>query len=203
MKTVFTPKAAMLAGMLISLAACSSSQAPWSRPDDSPWSEKHAAAKQAAPADEIVYEPASIEPELVQTVVVAEPEPMPVAEPEPVPAEDASSRFAEPMAVEAETIAVAEPQSGEAKVMAMPAGSYAVQVYAGTTPESIERFQRKKGLEDLTVVKTDRGGKIYYVLVSLHESRGEAVEAATELEGKIGSSPWVRSVAGLQKIVAQ
>ncbi|HHO58868.1 MAG TPA: hypothetical protein ENJ64_01400, partial [Thiotrichales bacterium] len=166
MKTVFTPKAAMLAGMLISLAACSSSQAPWSRPDDSPWSEKHAAAKQAAPADEIVYEPASIEPEPVQTVVVAEPEPMPVAEPEPVPAEDASSRFAEPMAVEAETIAVAEPQSGEAKVMAMPAGSYAVQVYAGTTPESIERFQKKKGLEDLTVVKTDRGGKIYYVLVS-------------------------------------
>ena len=203
MKTVFSPKTAIAAGMLVSLTACSTSQAPWSRPDDSPWSEKHAAAAQAAPADEVVYEPASIEPEPVQTVVVADPKPMPAVMPtEPEPMET-SPRFAEPVAVEAETIAVAEPQSGEAKVMAMPAGSYAVQVYAGASAESIERFQKNKGLEDLTVVKTDRDGKIYYVLVSLHESRGEAVEAATELEGKIGSSPWLRSVAGLQKIVVQ
>ena len=87
--------------------------------------------------------------------------------------------------------------------MNMPAGSYAVQVYAAKGPESIEKFQENKGLEDLKMVKTDRDGNIIYVLVGLYDDRASANEAAMELEQKIGSKPWVRSMPGLQKIVSQ
>jgi len=198
--TLMTYKTFFVATVLGSLVACSTSQAPWSRPDDSPWSEKHAAAAQAAPADEVVYEQAVIEPAPVETVVVAEPEPMPVTEPESV--SQAPSRFAEPMAVQAEAIVVEE-LSPEARVEAMPAGSYAVQVYASATMKSMEKFQKARGLDDLTVLKTDRGGKTFYVLVDLHESRADAIDAAATLEQKINGQPWVRSVAGLKKILVK
>ena len=51
-------------------------------------------------------------------------------------------------------------------------------------------------------MKTDRSGSIVYVLVDIHPDRSSANAAAADLEMKTGSKPWVRSVAGLQKIVA-
>ncbi len=197
METRMIRKTAFAAGLLVALTACSSTQAPWSRPDGSSWSERHAGAE-GAPADEVSYQQATITPEPmpVETVVVAD------AEPVNAPQQEASSRFAAPVAVQAETIAVEQP-SPEARVEAMPSGSYAVQVYASATMKSMERFQRQKGLEDLTVLKTDRNGKTFYVLVDLYESRADAINAAAALKHKIHSQPWVRSVAGLKKILVK
>jgi septal ring-binding cell division protein DamX len=87
--------------------------------------------------------------------------------------------------------------------MAMPGTNYAVQVYASKTTDSVERFINDKGLNGMKMVRTDRSGSIVYVLVDIYPDRATANAAAVDLETKIGAKPWVRSVAGLQKIVAQ
>lgn len=103
----------------------------------------------------------------------------------------------EPMMMEPEPVMVDQDVA-----TADPAG-YAVQVYAGRTLSSVENFQNRYGLGDMRAVKTDRGGEIMYVLVSLHANRTEASQAAANVQQVIGSQPWVRSIAGLQKILAQ
>ena len=172
--------------MLIVLAACSSSPAPWTRPDESPWSDKHAAAEQAAPVGDIIAdEPAPV----MDSEPMTEPEPM--AEPESEPA----------MMAEPEPGAM--PATPEEEVMAMDGKSFAVQVTAMKDIPSMKRYQSRFGLEHLSVVKTDRNGSVIYVLLSLQPDRASANQAASELELKTGTKPWVRSIAGLQKIVVQ
>jgi septal ring-binding cell division protein DamX len=112
----------------------------------------------------------------------------------------------EPVAVEPELIVavvVEEELTNEQAILAMPATNYAVQVYASKTTESVEAFQTNKGLENLMAVKTDRAGTTIYVLVDVYPDRDAANAAAVDLEAKTGSKPWVRSVAGLQKIVSE
>jgi septal ring-binding cell division protein DamX len=166
--------------ILIGLAACSSSPAPWTRPDESPWSDKHAAAEKAAPADEVIIdEPAPI----VAAEPIAEPEPVVVAEPEPEP--------------------VAMPATPEEEIMSMDGSAFAVQVTAMNDMPSMRRYQSRFSLEDLKTVKTSRNGSVIYVLLSIHPDRASANKAAADLELKTGTKPWVRSIAGLQKIVVQ
>ena len=169
------------------LAGCSSSPAPWTQADDSPWESKHAEVE-SAPSDSAVNDTSLNDP-----VLLADPEPEPIVmqEPDPVPAPEMIT----PVVVE-------EDLTPEQEVMAMPADNFAVQVYAGKTTDSIENFKTSKGLENLMMVKTDRGGSIVYVLVDVHPDRSSANAAAANLEAKTGSKPWVRSIAGLQKIVA-
>ena len=107
------------------------------------------------------------------------------------------------MAPEVIVPVVVEDLTPEQEIMAMPASNYAIQVFAGTTTASVEKFKANKGLENLMTVKTDRSGSIVYVLVDLHPDRTTANAAAADLEIKTGSKPWVRSVAGLQKIVSE
>lgn len=167
--------------LLVGLTACSSEPAPWTRPDESPWSEKHAVAEQSSAEEVIVVE-----------------EPIMVVEPEPYMIE-------EPVAVVA-AVAVPEPEpvplSAEEQIMSMDSG-YAVQVFAGSTMASIDKFRDENELEDMLAVKTDRDGSAMYVLVSTHHDRASADADAALLEQRTGSKPWVRSILGLQKVVYQ
>lgn len=175
--------------IILGLAACTSSPAPWKQADD-PWVSKRNAEASSVPSDDAVTEVSLNDP-----VLLAEPEP--VAMQEPVGMQEPAIYTPEPI-----TPVVVQDLSPEQEVMAMPAGNYAVQVYASKTAESVEAFKRSKGLESLVTVKTDRSGSIVYVLVDFHLDRSSAEAAAVDLEAKTGSKPWVRSVAGLQKIVA-
>ena len=170
--------------LLVVLTACSSEPAPWTRPDESPWSVKHAAAEASAEDVAVVEEP----------LVVMEPEPMPEL-----------YMIEEPVAVVAE-VAVPEaepvPMSAEEKVMSMDAG-YAVQIFASTNMVSMDKYKAEKGLDDMLAVKTDRNGSVMYVLVSTHPDRASANLVAADLEQKTGTKPWVRSILGLQKVVYQ
>jgi cell division septation protein DedD len=170
--------------LLVGLTACSSEPAPWTRPDESPWSEKHAAAKSSSEELAVVEEP----------VVISEPEP--VTEP---------AMLEEPAPVVA-VVAVPEPepvpQSPEERIMAMDSG-YAVQIYASTTLASMNKFIADNSLDGMLPVKTERDGSVVYVLVSPHPDRASANVVAAELEQKTGTKPWIRSIEGLQKVVVQ
>jgi len=108
------------------------------------------------------------------------------------------------MAPAPEVIAVVvEEMTPEQEILAMPGSNYAVQVFASNTADSVEKYKNEKGLENLMSVRTDRSGSIVYVLVDVHPDRASANAAASDLEIKTGSKPWVRSIAGLQKIVSE
>lgn len=174
--------------IILGLAGCSSSPAPWTQAEDSPWEAKYAAEVQNVPSDSAVTDSSLNDP-----VLLADPEPEPIVmqEPEAAPAPEVIAPV------------IVKDMTPEQEIMAMPADSYAVQVYASKTTASIEKFKADKGLENLLTVKTDRSGSIVYVLVEVHHERASAKAAAAELEIKTGSKPWVRSIAGLQKIIAE
>lgn len=167
--------------LVFGLSACSSSPAPWTRPDESPWSSKYAEQEKAVAEDVAVVD---------APVVIEEPAPEPVMVTEP-----------EPVAVAPVVIAEPEPETPEQRVLNAAAGGYAVQALAGTKA-SVVKHRDDKGLDDMLAVKTERSGSIIYVLVSLHGDRASANEAAADVESKTGSKPWVRSVESLQKVVA-
>lgn len=173
--------------IIFGLAACSSTPAPWTQSDDSPWMSKRTAEAESVPSDEIVSDTSLNDP-----MLLADPEPIVMQEPEVAPAPEV---IIEPVVIQELT--------PEEEIMAMPGTQYAVQVYAGKTMESVEKFKANKELADLKIVKTDRAGSIVYVLVDLRADRATANAAASDLEAKTGSKPWVRSVAGLQKIITQ
>lgn len=174
--------------IVLGLAACTSSPAPWTQADDSPWGSKRAAEVQNVPADDVVTDTAYSDP-----VLLADPAPEPImmVEPEAAPAPE----MIMPVVVEELT--------PEQEILSMAASNYAVQVYASKTVASVEKFINEKGLEGMKTVKTDRSGSMVYVLVDIYPDRATANAAAVDIEKKIGSKPWVRSMAGLQKIVAQ
>jgi len=165
------------------LTACSSEPAPWTRPDESPWSQQQAAMSSA------------------EDVAVVE-EPVIIDEPEPI-----SERFdiEEPVPVVA-AVAVPEaepiPLSPEEQIMAMDTG-YAVQIYASSTLGRMDKFKADHGLDDMLAVSTDRDGSIIYVLVSTYPDRDSANIAAAELQQETGTKPWVRGIEGLQKVVTR
>ena len=172
--------------LILGLAACSSSPAPWKQ-DDDPWVSKRNAEAESVPSDEAVTDTSLNDP-----VLLAEPEGAIVME--------------EPAAAEPELIIaveVKEELSNEQVILAMPATNYAVQVYASKTTESVEAFKTNNGLENLMAVKTVRSGGTIYVLVDVYPDRAAANAAAVDLETTIGSKPWVRSVAGLHEIVSE
>jgi len=187
--TIKTIRSVAVSNLLVlGLAACSSSPAPWTQADESPWGSKRAAESQNIPADEVVTDTSLNDP-----VLLADPaaEPIMMQEPDAAPAPEVIIPV------------VVEDMSPEQEIMAMPDTNYAVQVYASKTAESVEKFISDKGLEGMKTVKTDRSGSLVYVLVDIYPDRATANAAAVDLETKIGSKPWVRSLAGLQKIVAR
>jgi septal ring-binding cell division protein DamX len=168
--------------IVLALAACSSSPSPWSQSEDSPWKAKRTAEESSVANEEFEEVPLD--------------EPAPLAEPEPMVEEAPVMAEPEPMIELVEVVATGS-------VLSLPPTSYAVQVYAGGTVESVVRYQEAHGLQDLTTVETDRDGSSIYVLVSIHDDRDSANQAAADLEQKTGSKPWVRSMAGLQKVAVE
>ncbi len=173
--------------IIFGLVGCASSPAPWTQANDNPWGSKRDAEAQNTLPDEIVSDAPVDDP-----IFLSEPEPEPILIQEPE---------VEPVLEVAPV--VVEDLTPEQEIMAMPTSNYAVQVFAGNAIGSVERFKNSNNLNNLMTVRTDRSGSIVYVLVDVHPDRAAANAAAVDLEAQTGSKPWVRSVAGLQKIVAQ
>jgi septal ring-binding cell division protein DamX len=172
---------------ILGIAGCSSTPAPWTQTqeNESPWGAKYATEEANPPSDVVASDSTLIDP-----VLLADPEPVFLEEPVDAPAPEVIVPV------------VVEEQTPEEEIMALPGESYAVQVFASKNAENVEKYKDSKNLVELKTVRTDRSGSIVYVLVDIYPDRSSANAAATDLEMKTGSKPWVRSVAGLQKIIA-
>ena len=175
--------------VVFGLAACSSSPAPWTQADESPWGDKRASEAESVPSDVAVVDDTSYS----DPVLLADPEPEPIVMQEPEAAPE--PEMIAPVVVQDEPV----PQG----IMYMPASNYAVQVFASSSEAGVDKYKSANGLEDLMTVKTDRSGSIVYVLVDIHPDRATANAAASDIEARTGSKPWVRSLGGLQQIVAE
>ena len=189
--------------IIFGLIACSSSPAPWTQVDDSPWG-----SKRTVEAENLSNDVASMS----DPVLLAEPEPVvfpkTVIMEEPISAEAISQAQPEmitPVMVESAVIepVVVESQSTEDELLGMPSSGYAVQVYAANGLKSIEKFKSMNNVYELKTVATNRSGSIVYVLVDIYSDRASANAAATDLASRTGVKPWVRSLAGLQKIIVR
>ena len=175
--------------IILGLVGCSSSPAPWTQAnDDDPWGSKREAEAQNTLPDEVVLDTSLNDPILLSD---PEPEPIVMQEPEWAPAPEVIVPV------------VVEDLTPEQEVMTLAGSDYAVQAYASKTFESAENFKSNNGLDNLMTIKTDRAGAIVYVVVDIYPDRSTANAAAVDIEAKTGSKPWVRSLAGLQNIVAQ
>jgi septal ring-binding cell division protein DamX len=201
-------KVALLTNLLVvGLAACTSTPAPWSRPDTSPWNNKINKDSSTVPADNTVTQT----PEMTAPAEALPAEPQAEAAPAPAPAEEdvqpmpaAPAPTEVPAPAEYKAKSVVSDINNEQRIMALPGSYYAVQVYAATTLKSVEQYKSEKKLDDnMMAVKTDHNGKTIYVLVETYPNRSAAKAAASDMASATGSKPWVRSVAGLQKVVKQ
>ena len=185
----------------LGLVACSSSPAPWTQVDDSPWGSKHKAEAESLSDDTTsMSDPVLLgdaEPAVMVEAAMSE-------EVVEVQSEVVESVVVEPVIVEAVvTESQSISQSTEQELLSLPASDYAVQVYAATSIDSVEKFKDAKAVYELKTVATNRSGSIMYVLVDIYSDRAAANAAATDLASRTGAKPWIRSLAGLQKIIVQ
>ena len=161
----------------------------------------------------IVADEMMLESDMVEAEMIDQPEMESISDfdPEPVPVEEMSAfeRLemesvaveAEPEVMEIEAVdASVEVSTDSADIMSGSSNGYAVQVYAGRLLENVTRYQSSHNLDNMQIVKTDRDGEIIHVLVSIHDDYESAVQASIDLEESTGSTPWVRSVAGLRNM---
>lgn len=175
------------AAMMSGLVACSNAPSTWSEVDNSPWKGKRAAESVNMAADDFVEVSSEDMTQLVEPVEIRmETAPEVQAEPEVLP---------EPVPV---VMADPEPIVVTGLDAASEAG-FVVQVFAGVSEASVDRYKNAHDLYEMIPVKTIRDGKIMYVLVSLHDYKSEAIQAAESVYQRTGSKPWVRTVAGLRK----
>lgn len=174
----------LTSALSIVIVGCSGKPAPWTQVNDSPWEAKYEEKTTSETTTE------SEDPVLLADTT-EDNKPDVIQEPEIAP----ETKVMVPVVVEEEPV--------NQGIMSMLSSNYAVQVYAGNTIASIEKYKKKYGLEHLTTVKTERSGSVVYVLVDIYPNRTLANSAATDLERTTGTKPWVRSLAGLQKIAVQ
>jgi len=188
--------------VILGLVACSSSPAPWTQVDDSPWGSKRKAETESlSKGIESMSDPVLLgEPESVAMVDAAMSETVVEVQSDVIEPAVVEPAIVEPVVVEP---VVTESQSTEQELLMLSASDYAVQVFAGNTIASIEKFKDAKGVYELKTVATNRSGLIVYVLVDVYSDRVSAKAAATDLASRTGTKPWIRSLAGLQKIIVQ
>lgn len=169
-----------LAGLLVSLNACSSDPSPWSK-DSSPWDQRQEApAADEYKADlEMQGSPAEVDMNSeVEPVEVYEPEVM--AEPEPV----------------------LEEAPGAASIMDHPAGYYTVQLMASVDIDRVYRFAEQNQVSAEYVVPTVRDGVTWHVLLlGIYPDYPSAVAGKDEVAGSLATQPWIRKVGAVQKLV--
>lgn len=86
-------------------------------------------------------------------------------------------------------------------VLAQPAASYAVQVFADPSEERLRRFARTHSLPERLHVRTERDGRTWHVLLLDVYPTIEGARAGLAQVAGLPNQPWIRQLGGLQAII--
>ena len=198
MKNITTLGAVKLLGVAsiaVILSACSGSpeKSEWGEKTASPWAtggsiksgrdayeeslatDQAATGDVAAAGDQLAYDPYAPAP--------AEPEP--VVEETPVAAEPASSAM-----------------GAEQEIMNQPANYYTLQLMASVDIDRVYKFAEQNQLSVRYVVPTMRDGVTWHVLLlDIYPDLASAKLARDEMSGVLKTSPWIRTLGSIQKLM--
>ncbi len=90
--------------------------------------------------------------------------------------------------------------ASEQWLRAQPGGAWLLQLASVLDRDSLVKLRQRKKLEDARIVRQQRSGRTFYVLVQgIYPDRESAQTAAAEIRQRTGINPWVRRVRALQK----
>lgn len=184
-----------LAGLVVTLQACSSDPASWEQ-KDSPWDQRRQAAEAPAAEEykldlEMVSEPSasdlSYQAESVDSFV-PEAEPAVVEEmPQEMAAVDIMN---EPVVAEVSSL------------LDVPAKYFTVQLMASTDVDRVFRFADQHSVSTEYVAATMRDGVVWHVLLlGVYSDYNAALVAKDEIAPLLTTQPWIRSVGSVQKLM--
>lgn len=182
-----------LVGVVVTLNACSSDPAPWTK-SESPWDQRRSTEAEAPAADSYKADlemPADSASEVELSYEAAAVESFtPEAE-------------LEPEAVEAAVVMAVEEAPAEAgSIMDQPASYYTMQLMASVDIDRVIRFAAQNQISTQYIVATERDGVVWHVLLlDIYPDYSSAVVARDEIAPSLRSAPWIRSVGSVQKLV--
>jgi len=179
-----------LVGAVVTLNACSSDPAPWTK-SESPWDQRRGVEAEAPAADsykadlempadsasevELSYEAAAVESFTPEAEVESE-------------------------ALEATAVVEASVEAGS--IMDQPAGYYTIQLMASVDIDRVIRFAAQNQISTQYIVATERDGVVWHVLLlDMYPDYSSAVVARDEIAPSLRNAPWIRSVGSVQKLV--
>ena len=180
-----------LVGVVVTLSACSSDPAPWTK-SESPWDQRRSTEAEAPATDTYKADlemPADSASEVELSYEAAAVESFtPEAEPEYVEA--------------AEVIAVEEAPVETGSIMDQPAGYFTMQLMASVDIDRVIRFAAQNQISTQYIVATERDGVVWHVLLlDIYPDYSSAVAARDEIAPSLRNAPWIRSVGSVQKLV--
>jgi len=174
-----------LAGLLVSISACSSDPSPWTK-DSSPWDQRRSSDVEAPAAEEYKSDLEMQSDVPIEVENTYEPEPVEVTEAEMM----------------AEPEPVIEDTNQPASIMDHPAGYYTVQLMASVDIDRVYRFAEQNQITAEYVVPTERDGVTWHVLLlGIYPNYASAAAAKDEIAGSLATQPWIRKVGAVQKLV--
>jgi len=178
-----------LVGAVVTLNACSSDPAPWTK-SESPWDQRRSVEAEAPAADSYKADlemPADSTSEVELSYEASAVESFtPEAELEPEPVE----------------VAAIEPAVEAGSIMDQPAGYYTMQLMASVDIDRVIRFAAQNQISTQYIVATERDGVVWHVLLlDIYPDYSSAVAARDEIAPSLSSAPWIRSVGSVQKLV--
>lgn len=179
-----------LVGVVVTMNACSSDPAPWTK-SDSPWDQRRGTEAEAPAADSYKADlemPADSATEVELSYEA-----------------DTVESFTPEAAVEPEetSYAVEEESSAETgSIMGKPANYYTMQLMASVDIDRVIRFAEENQISTQYVVATERNGVVWHVLLlDIYPDYSTAVAARDEISPSLRNAPWIRTVGSVQKLV--
>lgn len=174
-----------LAGLLVSINACSSDPSPWTK-DSSPWDQRRDSNVEAPAAEEYKSDLEMQSDVPIEVENTYEPEPVEITEAE--------------MMAEPEPVIDDTPRP--ASIMDHPADSYTVQLMASVDIDRVYRFAEQNQITAEYVVPTERDGVTWHVLLlGVYPDYSSAAAAKDEIAGSLVTQPWIRKVGAVQRLV--
>ena len=117
-------------------------------------------------------------------------------------APDGAAETIEPEVAALETDAESAVSSVEKEILAMPATSFTVQLFASVDIDRVYRYAEQNQISVQYIVPTVRDDIIWYILLlDVYPGYSAAKASMEEISVSLSTQPWVRSIGSVQKLI--